>query len=327
MDAPVKIRISQPADLVSLLPHLLGFHPTHSLVIVALQDRSVLVSARMDLPDGLDDRPTYRAALDNLAANLAGHGATAALLVGYDTPQSVIAAVQIATAALTAVGITVPEALRVHDGRFYSLLCANPDCCPPEGTPFDPATVAAATAIYAGMTVLPDRDSLAGQLAPITGSARDAFAEATAVAGSTILEFLETTAQPDEDLLDLARTAWAEAGRCYRAGGVLDDTRAAMFTVLLDLPPVANDTARRTNGEDWQIRMWTDLVRRAEPLFVAQPANMLALSALQSGAGALATLAIARALDAEPSNGLTNIVATIHGLGLAPHEVTAVLRG
>jgi hypothetical protein len=326
LDTPAIIRISQPADLVGVLPHLLGFHPTDSLVIVVQRGRRMLVAARIDLPAEPGDA-TYQTTLDRLAANMAGRGATAAALVGYGTPDLVSTAVQLSTAALTAAGIEVLDALRVHDGRFYALLCTDPDCCPPEGTPFDPTTtVAAASATYAGLTALPNRDSLAAQLAPTTGPARDAFADATALAVTTVLDALQGATRSNEDLLDLAATAWAEAANCYRAGGVLDDAQAAMFTVLLDLPPVAGDTARRTTGEDWQIRMWTDLVRRAEPPFVAEAANMLALSAMQAGSGALATLAIARALQADPSNRLATSLATINASGPSPSEVSAILH-
>lgn len=47
-------------------------------------------------------------------------------------------------------------------------------------------------------------------------------------------------------------------------------------------------------------RLWTDLARRAQPGYAAAPASLLAVTAWQSGRGALANLAIDRALADTP---------------------------
>jgi Tfp pilus assembly protein PilF len=59
---------------------------------------------------------------------------------------------------------------------------------------------------------------------------------------------------------------------------------------------------------------------------VGPPAIMLALSAMQSGNGLLATLALDRALGADPNDGLAKALAAYHQLGLSPAEITASLR-
>ena len=48
-------------------------------------------------------------------------------------------------------------------------------------------------------------------------------------------------------------------------------------------------------------RLWTDLARRACPGYVAAPASLLAFTAWQAGDGALANLAIDRALTDDPA--------------------------
>jgi pyrroloquinoline quinone (PQQ) biosynthesis protein C len=71
--------------------------------------------------------------------------------------------------------------------------------------------------------------------------------------------------------------------------------------------------------------MWSDLVRRAEPDFVASPANLLAICALRAGNGLLANLAVARAIDAEPDNHLAHLLRHAIDAGISPDEVAALL--
>ena len=78
--------------------------------------------------------------------------------------------------ALSGVGLQVLDALRVTDGRWWSYLCTEPDCCPPEGRRYDPtANQVTASAVFAGQVALPDRAALVAQVAPVDGPARDAM--------------------------------------------------------------------------------------------------------------------------------------------------------
>jgi len=329
------IRVSDPANLLSLIPYLLGFQPRQSLTVVALRGNRVMSVARMDLPTEPAHHTPYRAGLDDLTGVLVRHDATGAILIGYGTPAPVAAAVDIATAALTAADLPVQEALRVDGHRYYSLTCSDPGCCPPEGTKFDPSvTVAAATATYVGMVAA---DDPAARLAPTDGAARDAFAEATVAACNRLLNLIDAAAvQPGGDpdtspdtplgqtLLRFGQLALAEAIRLYRQGRILADRPAAQLTVLLTLPSVRDAAVGYLTGDGWQIDMWSDLVRRAEPDFVAEPANMLTLAALLAGNGPLASLAVARALGADPDNTLARLLRQAIHAGMSPDEIAAI---
>jgi Domain of unknown function (DUF4192) len=276
------LRASTPSELLALVPYLIGYHPTSSLVCVALTDSRVLNLARLDLPTTADQLPDMQAAILQIAATISTYGATGAILIGYGTAGQVHPGMQAADMALAAVSVPVQEALLVDAGRYWSYLCDNPDCCPPDGVPFDPTTSAvAAAATVAGMVALPDRAALAARLAPVTGAARDRMVEAT----------------------------------------------AALFTVLLDVPPVREFAARHTTAAAWEVDMWVDLVRRAEPDFAAGPAIMLTLSALQAGDGTLAALAVQRALQADPVDRLAVLLANAVAVGVDPATVTALLAG
>ena len=51
---------------------------------------------------------------------------------------------------------------------------------------------------------------------------------------------------------------------------------------------------------DDHLRLWTDLTRHAQPGYVAAPASLLAFTAWQVGNGALANLALDRAVADDP---------------------------
>jgi len=281
------------------------------------------------------------AALDLVIAKLTTRGGISVVLAGYGPADRVEPTVTAAAEALQAAGIPIRDALRVADGRFWWPRCADAAACPPDGVPFEPATSpAAAAAVYAGQVALPDREALAATLAPVTGPARDGMVAATV----TACAFLEK-------LLDAARAGTAEAGDrsdavldtrlgralqaaartyltqiqdSYRAGQPADDEHAATLTVLLELPSLWEFAARRTNREAWQIQMWSDLVRRAEPPFAAPGATLLALCALQAGRGALASMAVDRALSVDPQDRFAQVLEQAIAAGIDPDTVTAL---
>ena len=77
-------RISGPAELISAVPYLLGFHPAESLVLVGLRERMLSVTARMDLDDAGPQRLSStvgalcRGGSDQLVGVVYGGGSRAA---------------------------------------------------------------------------------------------------------------------------------------------------------------------------------------------------------------------------------------------------------
>ncbi|MFI5068282.1 MAG: DUF4192 family protein, partial [Streptosporangiales bacterium] len=53
-----RVRVSSPADLLAVVPRLLGFHPTASLVVIGAGPPRgrIEVAFRYDLPDPPDPR-------------------------------------------------------------------------------------------------------------------------------------------------------------------------------------------------------------------------------------------------------------------------------
>ena len=65
-------------------------------------------------------------------------------------------------------------------------------------------------------------------------------------------------------------------------------------------------------------RLWTDVVRRAQPGYVAAPAALLAFVAWQSGEGALANVALDRALADDPRYSMATLLRQVITAGAPP---------
>ncbi|WP_435206744.1 DUF4192 domain-containing protein [Micromonospora sp. bgisy143] len=318
-----KLTVRSPADLIAAVPYLLGFHPADSVVAVALRGRQIIFAARADLPDPSTD-------LVDRARHLAGvihrQGAQAATVVGYGPPERVTPSVDAVRAALTAAGLEVLDALRVTDGRWWSYLCTEADCCPPEGRRYDPqANAVTASAVFAGQVALPDRAALVAQVSPVTGLAREALRAATARAERRLVELIEQA--PASDLLggravrSAGVAAVRDAQRRQRRGERLDDDEVAWLSLLLGHLPVRDHAWERTDGRDRDIDLWTDVLRRAEPELTAAPGALLAFAAWRAGQGALAAVALERTLSLHPDYSLALLLDDLLRRGVPPSEL------
>ncbi|KAB1908894.1 DUF4192 domain-containing protein [Micromonospora sp. AMSO31t] len=200
-----RLAVRSPADLVAAVPYLLGFHPADSVVVVAMRGRRVVFAARADLPEpGGDPRRAAR----HLAEVVARQDTDAATVIGYGPAALVTGAVDAAGEALDRAGLVVLDALRVTGGRWWSYLCAEPACCPPEGTPYDPAaSQVSAAAVFAGQVALPDRAALAAQVGPIDGPVRVAMRRATTRARRRLAELTGEAVGPIEETAGVAEKA------------------------------------------------------------------------------------------------------------------------
>ncbi|WP_018658576.1 DUF4192 domain-containing protein [Actinomadura flavalba] len=332
MNEILKIRNAQ--DAIAAIPYLLGFHPSDSLVCLAFDGPRGTCAVRQDLDD----------ADDHVAAVVARNGFRRALLLGYGDAARVSAAADVARRALGARGVEVLDALRVADGRWWSLHCARETCCPPEGRPCAPQeTEVAATAVYAGHVALADRSSLASTLAPVTGASRAAMRAATVAAEARLTAWANASGgAPLSDAAEARLTGWANASggtplservvaegvplvarltdRCRAGEAPPPDAEAAWLTVLL--------TSIRVRDEAWvridpdapsaDIAFWRDLTRRAERRYRAAPASLLAFAAHLAGDGVLANLALDEATKSDPAYSMSALLRTALTHGLPP---------
>ena len=149
---PGPLSVGSPAAVLAIVPHLLGFVPAKSLVIIgAGQPRGrIHVTFRFDLPDPPD--PDATAAIAAHAVTLLNRQElTVAIVIGYGPGPLVTPLTDAIRQTMTGTGLELRDVLRVDEGRYWSYLCHEPSCCPPEGVPFDTtAHPAAATMAASG---------------------------------------------------------------------------------------------------------------------------------------------------------------------------------
>jgi hypothetical protein len=322
------VRIGSPADVLAIVPHLLGFHPADSLVVIGAgrpRDR-IELAFRYDLPDPPDA---------GKAADIAAHAVAVGgrrrrstrIGVGYGTGRLVTPVADVLAVGLRQAGLRPRELMRVESGRYWSYICRNPACCPADGVAFDVgAHPAAAAMIVAGMAAYPDRAALARTLAPASGPAADSMNLATKRAlrrAAGLVAGAERQRPGDHTRLLVAegRRAVTDAIQIYRNGGqVSADDSIAWLSVILAQLPVRDDAWARMDPEHHQahLRLWSDVVRRACSRYVPAPASLLAFTAWQAGDGALANIALDRALASDPSYSMALLLRDIMDAGVPP---------
>jgi len=322
----VQLQAASADAVLAVVPHMLGFYPSKSLVVLGLgaQNR-VLVTFRYDLPEPPDEE---------LARDIAEHAGyvldrehiSSALLVGYGPEHLVAPVIGIAGVRLLGRGIDLHEVLWADGGRYWSMLCDEPSCCPPEGRSYDPCSHPAAAAMAgAGLVAQPDREALARTLQRPAGAA-DVISQATGRALARLQDLVDRgEAAGDRDpQLRATRTGRREVQRAirrYRCGGSIDSIEhLAWLAVLLSDIRVRDDAWARMHPafRDQHCRLWTDVIRSAALDYVPAPASLLAFTAWQAGNGALASMAIDRALSANPSYSMAHLLAEAIEAALPP---------
>jgi hypothetical protein len=325
LPATTLVRASSPAELLAVIPHLLGFQPEASLIVIGTSSPrdKIRVTLRYDLPDPSGQGVSAEIA-EHAASVLNSQRLTRAVAVAYG-PEA--AAHPVLTALLSTFsdeGIDLHDTIRADGGRYWGWTCRNDGCCPPEGTPYD------TTAPPAGLQgeVLEGRAALAATIAPVHGAAAEAMRAATRRAEQRADPLLVKGRQ-NTPLAAVRRMIAAEglaaAGTMiarYRNGGAgfIPDDAAARVTVALRDLRVRDDAWARMDPAhtDAHVRMWTELTRRAQPGYVAGPAALLAFTAWQSGHGALANVALDRALADQPRYSMALLLRQVITAGAPP---------
>jgi hypothetical protein len=285
------IRLRQTEDFLSIVPYLLGYHPQTSIVT----DESSRMSSLLRCVLPVDSSDTSR-----LADILTRDNIRMALVIGYGPGAVVTPAIDAVGKAIEKIDVEIIDMLRCQDNRYWSYTCRNPDCCPPEGTPYGMSdNPAAAEAVFAGLVVYPDREAFAESLSPATGPDRERVTVATWTACTRVRRMLGTP----HDWYGECLKKVAEALELTRSGQDLDVDQVAWLGILLTAI-INRDGATTLIGQyddDVHIRLWATLTRRVEAAFAAAPAALLAFVAYRKGDGPLARIAVERSLTVDPN--------------------------
>jgi hypothetical protein len=303
--ASTVIRVNSPASLLAAVPVVLRFNPSEPSIVVlgTTPPRSaVALTLRYDIGSTTDAGALARHAAEILTVQ----GIKTAYAVGYGPADLVPPVADALRAGLGESGITVAELLRVQDGRYWSYVCTNPECCPPEGTAFS-LEAHPVTRKYAGR-VLASREALAATVAPDTGTAAGSMRRATRAARQRAARIAAEAGEGNTKaqrraLLQHGLKAVADALDLYRAGGTFTSHKdAAWLALFLQSLQIRDDAWARMVPEhrEAHLRLWTDLTTLARSGYAAAPAALLAFCAWQDGDGALANVALDRALADNP---------------------------
>ncbi|PZS36304.1 MAG: DUF4192 domain-containing protein [Pseudonocardiales bacterium] len=309
--AATKLRLSSPGDLVEAVPYLLGFHPVDSLVAVALRGagRRVVFTMRLDLPalgDAVDPAEVADLA-SGVATYLARARAEEAVLVTYGSGVAAggelpdVALIRGIRGALSRRGIEVTEALHVGAGRWWSHLCSNAACCPPDGTPLvaGSSSAVAATATYAGLVARPSREALEETLEPVGFLAAEGMRRALERAAADVAaRRAEGTGVESVRAESIARLTAAVDGAGVGRTPVLSDDEVARLIVALQDVAVRDACCAwaTTDRSDPARRLWTDLVCRSMPPWSSVPLFLVGWFAYLAGDATLAAMAVDRCL-------------------------------
>ena len=338
---PIKLR--SPADLLAVIPHLLGFVPNNAVVVVALKDNKIDLTQRMDLPDS--DRAAEVA--QALARHVLREEAEAALLVASEvTPSESLALLDALGERLDAYQVAVRDRIVVCEGRWRSLECSDPSCCPPEGNPVPSATEAAsvlAEFVGVGSAPLADRLALADQLEPVPAAADvDELLTGSAAAQASVkceearrrvaVAWARVITQP-ESTLGIADVAVAL--KSLQDVSTRDGIAAVLIPSGLELETLPQDTqalvfqcrnAIRVAEEAQVVDMTTGairsrligLCRHATDEHAAPALTLLATFTWWHGDGALARVALDRALRCDSSYRLAQLLTLMLDEGIRP---------
>lgn len=289
---------STPEDVAAFVPLALGFVPQRSVVMISVG--TVGLHARVDLPHDPDDVDDVVEALLRPARR---HRVQSVLFVVYDDDTTVAdEAVWALHEAFEDVGITVKEALRVHDDHWFAVLPGAP-LQAYRGVRFQlsdhPFT---AQGVFDGRVTHASRDALRDTLAhdPVAGARlRDHLGTAAGLPPGGLAELVQrhlaaTTTFTDPELAAVAAT-------------VVSGTRRDEAWAWLD----------RRQGAG-AVALWSDAVRRLPDAHVGAPAAILAFAAWLAGDGALAWCAVDRCRAVQPGHPLAALVAGVLEAATSP---------
>ncbi|RZT87039.1 uncharacterized protein DUF4192 [Pseudonocardia sediminis] len=314
------VRVSGTGDLVASLPVLIGFHPRDSLLLVSFggaNGRRVGLTVRVDLPRPDDVGHVCADAVGALATDNPSGAAVVVVQAGVaGSPgpyrSDVAAAVQ---TMLVEAGIE-PQVLvwaagTGHGDRWACFDLPGQRCGCTGVLPDPAATSAAAAAVRRGSVVLPDRAALADVLAADgeTALRRRAGLRAAELDRAGTRAAAGGDPGPDRTAEHLALLAHCidEAARCRL---VVDDRTVLGFCAAFDVPAVRDAAVRLCLGPDapHAEQLWAALSRSMPAPECAEPAALFAVCALLRGDGALAAIAVERALEAFGAHRLARIV-------------------
>ncbi|GAB3299314.1 DUF4192 family protein [Epidermidibacterium keratini] len=321
--ATPRLKLRDGDDLAHAVPHLLGFHPSRSLVLLALDAPTGLLrlTLRVDAPASRREARLVGLRLGELTTRA---GAEAAIVTYYDAPpiddsDDLAAEAQQCFERARSRERDIGAGMRSAGIEPLFLWPTSPSGGAEEGV-----DVAQLSAVIEGRRTFRSREEVRSLLAPLGGAARREVAEQ--------IDALESTKLGEWDLLDaacqvlgqraeahaldhpVARTTPSDIALCALAASRIA-TRDRLLSVI---------AADRALCEP---EVWLESTQLVPTAYVAPVATLAAVCAYLGGNGVLAGCAIDRALESDPRHRLAALMDVTLEHGIPPDEVRAMLDG
>ncbi|MFJ4030386.1 DUF4192 domain-containing protein, partial [Paenarthrobacter sp. NPDC089989] len=131
-----ELRITSPADILSFIPHTLGFAPRESFVFITMRGNALGATLRVDAPRDANTAGFARAMADYLALDTVANAAVLAVYTDQRAAQGEARPfqdhIEAIVETLDATGMPLKDAWLVTSAHWKNLLCDDPQCCPIE---------------------------------------------------------------------------------------------------------------------------------------------------------------------------------------------------
>ncbi|WP_371618249.1 DUF4192 domain-containing protein [Streptomyces sp. NBC_00454] len=357
--APITLR--SPAELSDALPYMLGFHPTDSLVMVAVHGEGGRFGGRLrvGIPEASAEwEDTARQAAECLVGGSTRRGAKPDGIVvflcqdprGDESGQRVMTRLrplaQRIRLACGALDVPVLEALCLSAGRYWSYCCPDERCCPAEGSvPAPPGTsVMAAAATFAGLQVRGSLKEIERRLTPLRGTVAEEMERALDRAAAALVPKILDGATREEvgaETVVLARALMqrmtlappAEAGPCAddRDDALLGHDEAASLILGLQDREIRDIAAEWMEDEEAApaLRLWRALARRCVGAYgehAAAPLTLAGWVSWSTGDEPTARIALGLALRADGEYRFAQLLHHACNEGIDPEGLRECLR-
>ncbi|QLQ15517.1 MAG: DUF4192 domain-containing protein [Micropruina sp.] len=292
-----RLQARDPGDIAQVVPHLIGFQPHESLVVVVTLQGRVQVTARADLADVLPPG-SAEDLLDRIWNRFPTAGAhVIAYTSDHDTGWALLRRCENHLPPLADHGSMIVDADTWHSREG-------------ESGPVDPHGRLAAEAAYLGLAVLPSRAEL---------DARFASADDTPALHAAQDRALATLPNPDDKAAIVARVKTLLARNLpnpqQRAGtsGVpqVDALQLAALAAAGTGRDLALVSITRDNADE-HLQLWRGVINQTPASGAEMPLYLAGMAAWVSGDGASAVVALERAQ-------------TVAGPGIRPHALLDAL--
>ncbi len=298
----MSLSIHSPDELIAAIPHMLGFKPQESIVLIPI--RSDLPTARIDLPTTpRAEELAWRSIREGMSRYARPGAAVGIVCFTADRQRADHVGRELAE-RLDTIGIETHLLLWADDSRWADLVTGD------MGLQSDDARERVAT-----MAVLAGR--------PQPAPTRDSLAQSLVGDREPVTELLaETRANTARSAVQVeGRWAVNRVQQFQRDGVRLNDADAARLLVAIEAIPTRDQLwlAMTRGNAVSHVALWTDITKRAPDEVRTAPASLLAFGSWLSGDGAMAWCALDQVPEGKPY-ALANLIAAAIESGMHPRE-------